>query len=90
MSDGVMIALIGIAGTLITAAGAAIWQIVTLILKTYKDQAKATVSVTGKENDHLRDEVDSKLSLILSEVRAVREEQAEVRQDLWNFRREDR
>ena len=90
--------LIGVLATvalgLLTAAGAGLWKVITLILKTYKDQANATVDAKDAEvgtlradNARLNDRVISELSALREQHAKTQEDIGELRQDMWSWRR---
>ena len=88
MSSELIGVLATVAVALVTAAGAGLWKIITLILKTYKDQADATVDAKDAEVGTLRADNDRLTAQVISELSALREQHAKTQEDISELRQD--
>lgn len=81
MTEGMWIAIITVSGTLVLGIGAGARYVISTIIDAYKQQASQTVDAKDAEIARLRDGVTA-------DLKELRREVAELRQDVWSWRRE--
>jgi hypothetical protein len=81
MTEGVIVAMIMAGSGVLIAIGGGLRYVISTIIDTYKRQAEATVTAKDAEIARLRDGVSQ-------DLKALRDDMGELRQDLWSLRRE--